>query len=112
MIGGNKFKIDSMAFNFSVRIAAYCTIENKVVADTSGFIPDRWTTWNDDVVISKKTTCPKPFDGILRLNNLELKEGVEKVQFDEDKKSSPGRSRSNVPQPSERIGSGLADSFS
>jgi hypothetical protein len=91
LIGGNKIKVYNMAFDFSVRIACYCTVENKVVVDTSGFIPDSWTPWDDDKVISRTTTRLKLFDGTLRLNNLELKEGIGKVEFDEVKQSFVGK---------------------
>jgi hypothetical protein len=91
LIGGNKLKIYNMAFDFSVRIAAYCTIENKIVVDSSGFIPDSWTPWEDDIVVSSKTTRLKLFDGVLRLNNLELKEGIGRVYFDEEKKAFAGK---------------------
>lgn len=91
LIGGNKLKVYNMAVNLSVRIAAYCTVENKVVVDSSGFIPDSWTPWDDDVVVSRKTLRLKLFDGTLRLNNLELKEGIGKVQFDVEKKAFTGK---------------------
>ncbi len=81
---GNKIEIN----NSSLKISAWATVKARVSVsievDTSGFIPDSWTPWEDDVEISKKTTTTTLFS--LSLNNLEakIKEATGKVFIDAD----------------------------
>lgn len=83
LMGGNKLRIYNMSFSFFARLAAYCTVENKVVVDTSGWIPNSWTPWDDDIVVSKERSTFKLFDLGVLLDNLELRSGIGKVYYDE-----------------------------
>ncbi|HIH45430.1 MAG TPA: hypothetical protein HA257_10325 [Candidatus Methanoperedenaceae archaeon] len=64
---GNILEVDG-----SLRVDVWATVKARVSisieVDTSGFIPDDWTPWEDDVVLEKKTSVVTLLG--LRLNDL------------------------------------------
>jgi len=67
--------------NFKVKVHVYARVKATITAslevDSSSIIPDDWTPWEDDIVISKKTTTATLFnlseDIEINLNNAEGK---------------------------------------
>lgn len=91
LIGGNELKVYNMAVYFSLEITPSLIVEYKVVADTSPLIPDILTWWEDDIVLSKNTKRHRLFTDNITLENVELKEGLGKVWFDEKDKVYKGK---------------------
>ncbi len=87
LLGGNLVSLYNMAFEVTLRLTCHVTIETSVEFDTSGFIPDSWTPWEDDVVLSKETKRYTLFDLGIRISNLELRYGEGSLVWNEAKQS-------------------------
>jgi hypothetical protein len=72
-----------MAFNIYLRLACHVTVQYNVELDTSGWIPDDWTPWDDDISLYTETKKYTLFDLRIHLNNLELRYGQGKLVWDE-----------------------------
>jgi hypothetical protein len=66
-----------------LHLACYITIQYNVELDTSGWIPDSWTPWDDDITLYTETKRYKIFDLRILLDNLELRYGRGKLLWDE-----------------------------
>jgi hypothetical protein len=84
LLGGNLVKLYNMAFDIYLRLAFNVTVEYKVELDTSGFIPDSWTPWDDDITLHTETQRYTIFDKRIHIDNLELHDGQGKLEWDED----------------------------
>ncbi|UWG95864.1 hypothetical protein LPY66_13180 [Dehalobacter sp. DCM] len=85
LLGGNKIAIYNMAFEIFLRLACRCTIKYETNLDTSGWIPDSWTPWDDDVVLYQETKTYTLFDLRIFLKNLELRYGEGLLVWNEKK---------------------------
>jgi hypothetical protein len=83
LLGGNRVKIYNMAFDIYLRIACHVTVEYHVEFDTSGWIPDSWTPWEDDIDLYTETERYEVFNAAIHIENLELHNGQGKVEWDE-----------------------------
>lgn len=83
LLGGNRVSLYNMAFDVYLRLACHVTIQSTVELDTSGWIPDSWTPWDDDVVLYKDTKRLTVFDLRIHLDNLELRYGQGRLLWDE-----------------------------
>jgi hypothetical protein len=81
--GGNRVVLYNMAFNIYLRLACHVTVQYNVELDTSGWIPDDWTPWDDDISLYTETKKYTLFDLRIHLNNLELRYGQGKLVWDE-----------------------------
>lgn len=85
--GGNVVYIYNMAFGAYFRLSCDLTYSFEVKADTSWFIPDSWTPWEDDVTLYSKTKSITVFDQHIRIDNLELQYAKGELRWDEAKQS-------------------------
>jgi hypothetical protein len=83
LLGGNRVSLYNMAFRIALHLACYITIQYNVELDTSGWIPDSWTPWDDDITLYTETKRYKIFDLRILLDNLELRYGRGKLLWDE-----------------------------
>lgn len=82
--GGNRVVIYNMAFSVLLHLACTVSIQHEVDLDTSGWIPDEWTPWKDDVALFKKQFRETIFNKKLRLDNLELRWGLGTIVWNND----------------------------
>lgn len=83
LLGGNLVRLYNMAFDIYLHLAFHVTVEYDVELDTSGFIPDSWTPWEDDITLYTETKRYTIFDLGIHINNLELRDGQGKLEWDE-----------------------------
>lgn len=87
LLGGNVIYIYNMAFSAYFRLSCDCTYTYEVTADTSPFIPNSWTPWDDEVTLYEKTKTITLFDQHIRIDNLEVQYAKGRLQWDESKQS-------------------------
>jgi hypothetical protein len=87
LLGGNQVSIYNLAFDVYLELACHITVKTTVSADSSGFIPDEWTPWEDDVVLYTDTARLKLFDLGIHLKNLELRWGQGGLIWNEAKQT-------------------------
>lgn len=87
LLGGNLVRLYNMAIGIMLHLSCNCSIEYEVDLDTSGWIPDSWTPWDDDVTLYKEKQCLTLFDSRIRIDNLELRYGEAELQWNEVKQS-------------------------
>ena len=83
LLGGNLVRLYNMAFDIYLRLAFHVTVEYDVELDTSSIIPDSWTPWEDDITLYTETKRYTIFDQGIHINNLELRYGEGKLEWDE-----------------------------
>lgn len=81
--GGNLVELYNMAFDIYLRLAFHVTVEFDVELDTSSIIPDDWTPWDDDIILYTETKKYTIFDRGIHIDNLELRYGEGKLEWDE-----------------------------
>lgn len=87
LLGGNRVAVYNMAFGVYLHLACHCTIEYEVDLDTSGWIPDSWTPWDDDITLYNETKTYTLFDLRILLDNLELRYGEGRIEWNEKKQA-------------------------
>lgn len=87
LLGGNLVSIYNMSLDVLLHLSCYCTIKYEVEIDTSGWIPDSWTPWDDDITVYEKTKTYKLFDMGINMNNLKLRYGEGKLNWNENKQA-------------------------
>jgi hypothetical protein len=74
LLPGNSIKITNLRAHINLYLRVYTKITVTTTIDTSGWIPDDWTPWQDDIVNSSSTEIT------LIDISLELVEGLKEVQ--------------------------------
>lgn len=84
LLGGNEVKIYNMPFSIFLELFWDVTIETEIAFDSSGWIPDILTPWEDDIVISRKKQVINVFHRCMWNNNMKLKEGRGIIVWNEE----------------------------
>ena len=83
---GNRVRIYNLGVDLMVRLKMLATFDYTLSSDTSGFIPDKCTPWEDDIVLQKERKTVLVFDLGVPIRNLKLKNCVGKLSINEEKK--------------------------
>ena len=80
---GNLVSIHNLSFNLILRLKMFVTVEHELKADTSGFIPDECTPWEDDITIMKERKTIPVFDIWVPIKNIWIRSCSGKIVLDE-----------------------------
>jgi hypothetical protein len=84
ILAGNRVMIRNMGLKIFIRLQMYVSYELVLKVDTSGFIPDECTPWEDDIPISKERYTVKVFDIGVPINDLRILKCIGKIELKED----------------------------
>jgi hypothetical protein len=80
---GNLVSIHNLGLNLILRLKMFVTVEHELKADTSGFIPDECTPWEDDITIMKERKTIPVFDIWVPIKNIWIRSCSGKIVLDE-----------------------------
>ncbi len=83
-IGGNVVEVTNIGEGFAITLEAIVHYVRKEIADTSLFVPDKCTPWDDDVVVSKQHEKKQVFKIKLGFDRENVKRCTGKVYLDEE----------------------------
>jgi hypothetical protein len=81
---GNHVLIHNMGLEVHIRLQMFVTYEQTLEVDSSGFIPDECTPWEDDKVISKERYTKKVFDIGVTINDLRIQKCLGRIVLKDD----------------------------
>jgi hypothetical protein len=84
---GNVVRIYDLDMTVGLRLKITALLYNEVAIDTSGWWPDSWTPWEDDVVISRDYNNITIFDGGISIPHIEVLNCKGQINWNEPNQS-------------------------
>ncbi len=84
MLYGNKISIRDMEMDIYFKLGLSFDIWYEIEIDTSGFIPDSWTPWDDDKTIEKGTKSLELGPVCAHFHNIKIKEIIGEISLNEE----------------------------
>lgn len=87
LLGDNVVRLYNINMDITLSIDFSALFEYKIEIDTSGFIPDSWTPWEDDITIARKRKRITIFSGYLHMPNADVRDCRGRINWNEKNQS-------------------------